>query len=354
MATRFVLRSPDGETVVRDMADGRWVEPSGDAESTIGDDLWALPGLADAHAHLASAELNYQPGVLDGAIERAREALEAGVTLVLDKGWTDDVTMQMMQKVPVGERPEIEAAARIIASPGGYYPDFAVEVDEGELEPAVRAEAESGAGWVKLAGDWPRRGIGPVANFDEVQLRKAVEVAATVGAKVAIHTMAPEVPSMAVAAGIESIEHGMFLEEDDLGPLGGRGGMWVPTVLRCEATLAQLGGSSSGGKLFLEGLARIKRLLKLAIEAGVHVLAGTDLIGAPADVAAEAMKLRDYGLTDKQVVEAVSRSAFLATGRFAGFEIGAPADVVLFPDNPWESLEVLQHPAHIIRLGRVV
>jgi imidazolonepropionase-like amidohydrolase len=252
-----------------------------------------------------------------------------------------------------GERPEIEAAAQIIAAIDGYHPDFAIEVTEQELADAVSAQAHAGAGWVKLIGDWPRRGIGPVANFDESQLRLAVEVAEASGARVAIHTMARDVPSAAVAAGVHSIEHGLFLERDDLGPLGDRGGMWVPTVLRCEATLDQLGGESSGGRLFAEGLERVRHLLPLAPEAGVRVLAGTDLIGSPGDVAAEAIRLGEYGLTNSQVVEAVSSSAFLATGRQASFEVGAPADAVLFPDNPVESLAVLAHPDHVIRLGRL-
>jgi len=348
------LRSPDGETVVRDAVDGTWAEPSGELEVELGDGLWALPGLIDAHAHLASAELNYQPGVLDEAVERARASLRAGVTLILDKGWTDDVAIQVIKAVPREERAEIEAAARIIASPGGYYPEFALEVEPDDLASAVVDQARAGAGWVKIAGDWPRRGIGPVANFDEEHLRIAVEAAASMGSKVAIHTMAPEVPSAAVAAGVQSIEHGLFLEESDLARLGERGGMWVPTVLRCEAVLAQLGAASSGGKLFTDGLARVRRLLPMAVEAGVSVLAGTDLVGPPAVVAAEAMRLRDYGLSAPQVVAAVSRSAFLATGRAASFEVGAPAEAVLFAENPVETLDVLRYPSHVIRLGRVV
>lgn len=350
----MTLRSPNGETVVRDVVDGAWIEPAGEPELELGGDLWALPGLIDAHAHLASAELNYEPGVLDGAVERARASLRAGVTLILDKGWTDDVTVQMMEMVPREERAEIEAAAKVIAGPGGYYPGFALEVTPEALESAVIDQARAGAGWVKIAGDWPRRGVGPVANFDEAQLRIAVDAAASMGAKVAIHTMAPEVPAAAVAAGVQSIEHGLFLEEDDLGRLGERRGMWVPTVLRCEATLAQLGEASSGGRLFLDGLARMRRLLPLAAEAGVHVLAGTDLVGTPADVGAEAMRLRDYGLSTTQAVAAVSRSAFLATERAASFEVGAPADAVLFAENPVDTLDVLRHPSHVIRLGRVV
>ena len=334
--------------------DGLWAEPVGEADVVIGEGLWALPGLVDAHAHLAASELDYRPGVLEGAIQRARDSLAAGVTLVLDKGWTDDITIQAMDALPEDERPEIEAAAKIIASTDGYFPEFALEVDDAGLEDAVRDQAEAGAGWVKLIGDWPRRGIGPVANFDETRLRIAVDVAEAHGSKVAIHTMAREVPSMAVSAGVHSIEHGLFLEEEDLGPLGDRNGMWVPTVLRCEATLRQLGEESNGGKLFAEGLERIERLLPLAVEAGVQVLAGTDLVGSPADVASEALRLAAYGLSPAQVVAAVSTSGFAATGRQTGFEVGVPGNAVLFADNPVEAPGVLEHPAQVLRLGRLL
>ncbi|HUG32162.1 MAG TPA: amidohydrolase family protein [Acidimicrobiia bacterium] len=354
MTLRVELRSPWGETVVRDVVDRRWAEPSGTATTTIGAGMWALPGLADAHAHLAAAELNYQPGVLDDAIDRARHALAAGVTLVLDKGWTDDVTIRLIDVLDELERPEIEAAAEIVAAKGGYYPDFAIEVSPDDLPSTVTTQARAGAGWVKLIGDWPRSEVGPVANFDESDLRIAVDRAEAAGARVAIHTMAREVPSAAVRAGVHSIEHGMFLEEEDLDALAGRGGMWVPTVLRCEATRAQLGEASRGGKLFTQGLERLRRLLPLALEAGVRVLAGTDLVGTPADVAAEAIRLRDYGLSAAQVVEAVSTSVFIATGRSAVFEEGTPANAVLFAVNPIESPDVLAHPSLVIRLGGLV
>jgi imidazolonepropionase-like amidohydrolase len=333
--------------------DGRWAEPTGDVEQTLGGDLWAVPGLVDAHAHLASARLDFEPGDLEGAMERARDSLAAGVTLLLDKGWSDDTTIRLIDAVPREERPEIEAAAKVIAGVGGYYPDFALEVGSEELEAAVRSQAEAAAGWVKVSGDWPRRGIGPVANFDESELRTAVRVAGEAGARVAIHTMAPDVPSMAVAAGVQSIEHGLFLEEDDLGPLGERGGMWVPTILRCEATLGQLGAGSSGARLFAEGLERVARLLPQALEAGVRVLTGTDLVGSPANVASEGVRLGEYGLSNTQVVAAVSTAAFEATGRDARFEVGAPADAVLFAENPVDHLAVLEHPAYIVRIGRV-
>ncbi len=358
MSTRVILRSPFGETVTRDIADGHWADPVGDADSTLGEGYWAVPGLVDAHSHLATTDLpasngGYQPGVLDDAVTRAREALAAGITLLLDKGWCDTTTIDLMAAVPESERPEIEAAAQMIAVNEGYYPNFAIEIDDSEIDSAVAKQAGMGAGWVKLIGDWPRRGRGPVANFTEDQLRRAVEIAGESGARVAIHTQAREVPSMAVAAGVHSIEHGLFLTDSDVAALAERGGMWVPTVLRIEETITQLGAESGGGRLLIEGLDNTRRLLPAAFEAGVRVLAGTDLVGTPANVASEAIKLGEYGLSNLQVVEAVTTAGFRATDRSSDFAIGAPADAVLFPDDPISDLEVLRHPTVVIRKGTV-
>ncbi|MGD2101361.1 MAG: amidohydrolase family protein [Acidimicrobiia bacterium] len=354
MRLRANLRSPFGEVVTRDVVDGRWAEPSGAADDTIGQSMWALPGLADAHAHLAARELNTEPGNLSEAVQRARDALTAGLTLILDKGWCDDTVVQLISQMPSGTRPDIEAAARIIATEGGYFGGFGHEIDGSEIDKTVRESAGEGAGWVKLIGDWPRRGVGPRANFTPDELATAVTAAEAGGARVAIHTMAREVPSQAVAAGVHSIEHGIFLEEADLAPLGSRGGMWVPTVQRVETTVADLGAESSGGRLLTEGLERIRRLLPLALEAGVHVLAGTDLIGSPAAVAAEAIRLGDYGLTSRQVVAAVSTSVFDATGRDSAFTPGTTANGVFFPANPVEDVAVLSHPALVMRRGELV
>jgi imidazolonepropionase-like amidohydrolase len=350
---RAFLRPPIGEPVVRDIVDGQWRQPAGAADQMIGEEMWALPGLVDAHAHLAADEM-FAPSHLDGAVNRAKEALAAGVTLIIDKGWSDRTVVELIDQVAAESRPDVEAAAEMIAAPDGYMPGFGLRVEPATLGRVVETQAEIGRGWVKLIGDWPRKGIGPVANFDEGQLRAAVEAAESLGARVAIHTMAREVPSMAVAAGVHSIEHGLFLGDEDLDRLGARRGLWVPTVLRCEATRAQIGPESSGGRLLGEGLQALPELLQKGFEAGVRVLAGTDLIGAPRDVAAEARRLAEYGLSNSQALAAVSTNGFLATDRSHDFGVGGPADVAFFPANPLDELGVLAHPGLVLRLGRIV
>lgn len=353
VSLRVHIRLGD-DVLIRDVVDGVWAEPSSKkADMVIGQQSWGLPGLVDAHAHIASDTL-FAPGDIAAAAGRLRAALPAGVMLILDKGWTDDTAIRAADSVSLDERPDLEAAEQILTVEGGYFPGFGMVVDPDLLSEATTRQAEAGSGWVKLIGDWPRRGLGPVANFTTTQLRHAVLAAETAGARVAIHTMAPDVPSQAVAAGVHSIEHGLFLSEDDLAALGEREGMWVPTVLRIEETVAQLGAESSGGRLLAAGLENTRRLLGAAVEAGVRVLAGTDLVGSPTNIASEAIRMGELGLTNSQVIGAISTAAFTATGRDTAFTPGSPANVVLFADDPATNLEILRHPQHILRRGRLL
>lgn len=340
---------------MRDIVEGRWADSAGVADQTVGERSFALPGLVDSHAHFAAPiGKDWKTDTYDNAVVRARQAVNAGVLLALDKGWSNLNTVKLLENVDPEFRPDIEAAGIINAVADGYWPDFARELTRETFEDGIRISVEEGSGWVKLVGDWPRRGQGPVANFDEGQMRRAVQIAAEGGSKVAIHTMAREVPGMAVRAGVHSIEHGLFLSSADIASLGARRGMWVPTIIRMEAVIAQLGETSSGGKLLVEGLENVRRLMVEAVEAGVHLLAGTDVTVGAHDVALEALKLVEYGLPVELALDAVSVSGYEATGRSTGFEVGSLANAVLFAVNPLTEISVLGHPEMVIRGGKVL
>jgi imidazolonepropionase-like amidohydrolase len=354
MHLRVTLRVPGGEAVTYDTREGAWAEPWGDPDEVIAPGLWALPGLVDGHAHLARATMDLRPGDLEGAGTRAAMALRAGVGLILDKGWRDLTVVHLIDEVPASERPEIEAAGVVLAVDDGFWEGFARHVAPGDVGEAAAVAAKEGAGWVKLIGDWPRKGLGPVTNFDEAALGEAVAAASEHGARVAVHTMAREVPSMAVRAGVDSIEHGLFLSDHDLELLGARGGCWVPTVVQMEATISQLGERSSGGRLLIEGLENVRARLGAAVDCGVHVLTGTDLVIGSHEVAREAVRLWEMGLAAEAVIAAVSWSGFRATGRPWAFDVGDPANAVLFSENPISNPRALTDPAVVIRVGRVV
>lgn len=354
MRTLVTLRPPEGEAVTLIEEGGRWAEPEGrvDRELPTGG-WWALPGLADAHSHLAADQLVLQPGDPAGVRRRAAAQLEAGVFLCFDKGWSDTSVLTLVEE-PHHLRPELQAAGIMIASPGGYYPDFALEVEEAELEEVVEAAAVESLGWVKLVGDWPRKGQGAILNFSEDALARAVEAAHRHGARVAVHTMAPDGASPAVRAGVDSIEHGPFLTEDDLRLLAARGGVWVPTLLQVEATCHALGEGSTGRRVLEEGLRRVRELLPVAADLGVRVLAGTDLAVPHGKVALEAVALAEAGLPPPQVLAAASTAARAYAGLPTGFAPGQPADAVFFASNPLQDPAVLAAPTLVMRHGRVL
>lgn len=356
MRTRLTLRSPFGGTVVRTIVEGRWANDGSDADVSLGEDMWALPGLVDGHSHLAGDAMPHisSPTDLQEAARRASEALAAGVTLLYDKGWSDETALDLIEHVASSRRPHIEAAGRMIANEGGYYAGFANEIDPDEIGAEVERAVGGRAAWVKLIGDWPRPGVGPQANFTIAELETAVVTARRLGARVAVHTMARDVPSIAVAAGVDSVEHGLFLQEEDLDALARRGGIWVPTLRQVEATAASLKPGSSGQKLLLDGVANVCRILPLAMEAGVVVLAGTDMAVPSAEVAAEAIRISECGVATATVLRIVAGLGHESAGRSVTFEPGTDADAVLYGENPMDDLGVLRHPLHVIRQGRFV
>lgn len=328
--------------------EGTWAETDGSG-GELGEGWWALPGLADAHIHLAGDDVT-KGGEPEAIRRRAFACLERGTFLVVDKGWSDDSVIATLRDIPPRERPIYEAAGRIIAGDGGYYPGFGIETDAEGLAKVVTEMIERGDGWVKLIGDWPRRGQGAVANFDYDALVAAVDVAHRGGARLAIHTMAPEVPSAAVAAGVDSIEHGLFLTLEDLEALEGRSGAWVPTVLRMEQIVDMLGTESSGGRLIAGGLDNVSELLPVAPQ-GLAILAGTDIAVDPGGIGHEAVALTRRGLPPQRAVDAASAAAGGYLGRPTGFEVGQAADAVFFDADPYGDPSALLTPAAVMRRG---
>ena len=358
MRLGLTIRTLDGTVREVSVVDGHFRAAGEPVDREIDtSSWWAVPGLADCHAHLGSGGANDDDRGPDAILERTKAnawaQLEGGVFLVADKGSADNITLRALDEPPA-RRPELHMAGKMITNPGGYFPDFATEVDEHELLDVVRQATGGGATWVKLVGDWPRRGVGAIPNFTETALHQAVDVAHRAGCRMAIHAAAPETSTMAVAAGVDSIEHGLFITPDDLATLGQRGGAWVPTIAAMEAIRDMLGAESSGGRLFVDGLANVRELLPGAPEVGVSVLAGTDIEVPHGGIATEALKLAEYGMAASDVVRATTSAAYDYLGSDHSFEPGGYADVLFFDTDPRDDISVLARPVLGLRHGEVV
>jgi imidazolonepropionase-like amidohydrolase len=360
MRTLITIREPGSGPLPLVIEGDRFSDPDdGPIDNEVGTGhLYALPGLADCHAHLGLNHVGSMTTITENEIRsnsvtNAWMQIEGGVLLIADKGSSSDVSLEILDAPPT-ERPIATMAGRIIAPHDGYYPGYGHEVDEDGLVEAVRQAAGGRADWVKIIGDWPRKGRGTVANYGGAALTKAVQVAHAAGRRVAVHTMAPEGIGPSIAAGVDSIEHGLFLDANDLPGLAGRGGAWVPTILGGEAIIGMLGTDSSGGRLLTDGVDNVRELLPEAERLGVTILTGTDLAIPHGKVAREAIRLHELGLSAAATLTAVTTAAFDYLGMDHGFSPGMPADAVFFADDPRERLETLLEPQLVVRSGRIV
>lgn len=357
MRLGLTIRTLDGTSRELTVINGHF-RPAGEAVDIEVDSAkwWAVPGLADCHAHLGGSyneDYSDPETILERVKANAWAQLEGGVFLVADKGSGDRVTLRVLDEPPT-KRPELHMAGQFLTNAGGYYNNFAREVEEHELVEAVRSEAGGGASWIKLIGDWPRKGQGAPTNFTEEAMSQAVAVAHDAGCRVAIHAAAPETSSIAVAAGVDSIEHGLFITADDLAALGARNGAWVPTVTAMEAIRDMLGAESTGGKMFDRGLNNVRELVAAVPETGVSVLVGTDIEVPHGGVASEAIRLGQYGMAATDVVDAVTSRAYDYLGSDHRFEPDGHADVLFFDADPRDDLSVLTRPVFGLRHGDVV
>ncbi|NND83885.1 MAG: amidohydrolase family protein [Acidimicrobiia bacterium] len=354
MVASVTFRTLDGSEHRRSITSGRFSR--GDDVGLDLRSLVALPGFTDAHGHLANDSLDDYLGAAPASspVDRAFAQLRSGVFLVFDKGAASRGHLALLEEDPT-RRPDLEMAGSIIHPPGGYYPG--VSDRESEAADLVRVASEEAAGparWVKLIGDWPRPGLGAIPNYEEEDLAAVVATAHEADCRVAIHTAAPGTPSMAVRAGVDSIEHGLFLTADDVEALGARGGAWVPTLLAMGSIRDSLRAGSSGQILFDDGIRNAASLLRDAVDAGVHVLAGTDLAVPHGRVAEEAVAMAEAGLGPALAVEALTTTGRTYAGLGDPWEDGAPADLVAVAGDPLGDPATLLDPVVVMRHGRLL
>ncbi|MEU6062036.1 amidohydrolase family protein [Streptomyces sp. NPDC047097] len=350
-----VLAGPED---VRDevwAVDGRitWERPLGAVEAVTVRG-WALPGLVDAHCHVG----------LDahGAVDEAtseKQALtdrDAGTLLIRDAGsaadtrWIDDRD----------DLPKIIRAGRHIARTKRYIRNYAHEIEPAELVEYVGREARRGDGWVKLVGDWLDRGTGDLAAcWPRAEVEAAIAEAHRLGARVTAHCFAEESLRDLVEAGIDCIEHATGLTEETIPLFAERGVAIVPTLVNI-ATFPRL--ADSGEAKFPDWAGHMRRLherrydtVRAAYDAGVPVFVGTDAGGSLAHglVAAEVAELVKAGIPPLDALSATTWRARSWLGRPA-LDEGAPADLVVYGEDPRADVRVLAAPRRVIVNGRVV
>ncbi|MFD7846550.1 amidohydrolase family protein [Nocardia sp. NPDC059764] len=348
----FVL--PDGE--LRDL----WVrdgvisaEPVPGAD-TVRASGWILPGLVDAHCHVG---IKYGGGHedSDGLIAQAEVERDAGALLLRDAGSPVD-TRFLDERADL---PRIIRAGRHIARPKRYIRELGIELDdERDLPDIVAEQARRGDGWVKIIGDWIDRAVGDLAPlWSDPVLKAAIDAAHRAGARVTAHVFGEDALPGLLAAGIDCIEHGTGLTDDTIAAMAAQGTALVPTLVNIDT----FPGIADGASKFPTYAAHMRDLhrrsrdtVAKAHDAGVPVYTGTDAGGSirHGRIADEIIALTEAGFTGHDALGAAAWNAREWLGH-PGITPGAPADFVVYQDDPRVNLRVLATPAWVVLRGRV-
>ncbi|MEX2622957.1 MAG: amidohydrolase family protein [Acidimicrobiia bacterium] len=343
---------PSGDLTDLWIRDGVFVEGPMDGP-TIHAGGFAVPGLVDAHAHLALASPAPDADDEERARASARAHLDAGVLSVREPGSPNHASIRLSRSDGL---PTVVTAGRFLTAPGRYFPGLAREVDDDLLVSAALEELGHSGEWVKVIGDFFDEAGRFSVNFSTESLRETALQVHHAGGRITMHAMIPDSIQQAIEAGFDGVEHGSIVEDGQVEAMASKQITWTPTaliddVLR-ESAEEMLG--SDGASFLVAGLESHGESIRQAHELGVRILAGTDAGMNPHGVVAREIRLlHSFGLSPTAALAAGSWDARKYLG-LPGIEKGAPADLVIFPDDPRGDLAVLDHPALILLRGELV
>lgn len=361
------------------------------ADSQIIDlgDATLLPGFIDAHVHLMAESsdnwyLDFYQQIFRFPAEQAlygahyaKITLEAGVTTVRDLGSDDYIALGLRNAIRAGmiPGPNMLVSNYAIGSTGGHadqdpFPPQLVAphgVIQGvcngpdECRAAVRYQIKYGADVIKFM---PSGGVlsltDPVDNVQLTQeeMNAIISEAHAWSRKVAAHCHGDRAAKMAIAAGVNSIEHGTFLQDDTLLEMKNRhvyldptlsAGYWeskridkLPPVVAAKSRAA---------------VAQIDQMVQHAVKIGVPIALGTDAgVGPHGQNALEFWLMTRDGMTPAQALMAGTASGadlLGIAGHTGTLQAGKAADIVAVPGDVLANIRATEHPVFVMKQGVV-
>ncbi len=322
---------------------------------------YLLPGLIDAHTHIAS-------------LANARRALESGVTTIRSASTPafQDVALREAVKQGVIAGPDVVAAGLFVSPELGdamlgdpRLPKLAGAMQsEAGLREAVRINIDRGVDVIKtrgteragLPGTDPRK-----QSYTEQQLSWIVDEASKKNVSVMAHAHGDEGAYAAVKAGVRSIEHGSFLSDSTLQLMKRNGTYLVPTYVTVF-DLTEPGGDYDDPALTIRGnfmLPALGETVKRAHRMGIPIATGADTQYGPESlsrIAGEAAFFVDLGMTPLEAIRAATMVSARLLGldqRIGEIKEGYEADLILVESNPLQNIRALADVLVVISNGRV-
>jgi imidazolonepropionase-like amidohydrolase len=345
-----------------------------------------LPGFIDAHTHITSQPTNYYEDTfrrspIDAAILAhlyAKRTLDAGFTTVRDLGAAEFIDVALRKAIDRGDiqGPRILAATLTVGSTGGHadlsgfspYLEFrqfsgiADGVDE--IRKLVRTEIKGGADVIKLvagAGVLSEEESVGGPQFSQEEMNAAVEEAAMWGRKVAAHAHGTEAIKRALRAGVASVEHASFIDDDGIRLAKERGTYLVMDIYNDDYILAEFGRLGYPEKILEKErlVGRTQReSFRRAVQAGVKIAYGTDAGVYPHGWNGKQFgKMVEWGMTPMQAIQAATVSAADLLGRADQIGAVAPklyADLVAVQGDPLKDITELERVRWVMKGGKVI
>ena len=348
-----------------------------------------LPGLIDTHTHILLqgdiTAADYDEQLLKQSPEyrtilatvNARRALEYGFTSIRDvetegAGYADaDVKKAINNGIIPGPRMQVATRALDVTgayplqgyAPGVMVPHGVQLVDGADsARQAVREQISHGADWIKVYSDRTYRVredgvLDDIPTFTLEELRAIVDEAHRERHKVASHAMALYGVHNSVEAGVDTIEHGNYIADEDLKTMASRGIFYVPTIYVGEY-VAQ-GRAAAGAPVWVKMIQIHEQTFRRAMKAGVKIAFGTDAGGFDWKInpAKEFSSMVKFGMTPAQAIRAATVTAAELMGMsdsLGTVEAGKWADIVAVPGDPLSDVSVMEKVEFVIKGGVVM
>jgi len=347
-----------------------------------------MPGFIDTHTHITGdADENYydmfRKSFVDNAVTahlNARKTLDAGFTTIRDVGSNGFVDIALRNAINAGKipGPRMQAATFYIGSTGshgdlnGFSPWLSSRMPEemsgiadgpDGVRKKVRYLIKYGADVIKFgatAGVLSEETSVGAPQFSQEEMNAIVEEATLHGIKVCAHAHGTEGIKMATKAGVASIEHGSFLDDEAIRLMKERGTYLSADIYNDDYIMAEFGRLGYPQKILdkekLVGRTQ-RESFKKAVLAGVKIAFGTDAGVYPHGWNAKQFsKHVEWGQTPMQAIQSATINSADLLGwkdKIGSIAVGKYADIVAVTENPLDKISVLENMQFVMKGGVV-
>ena len=363
------------QTVSVDTVSGQVVETVREADQIVDvQGKYLVPGLINAHTHIVMAadgrERAGQDVTLDTlvALQNLQDAIASGVTTIRDAGSTDNIDLKLATKIRQQrlQLPDIIGSGAALTMTGGHGSKIGMEVNGvDEVRKAARWNLKHGAQTIKLmaTGGVSLDGEQPTDEQLSVEeLTAAVLEAHHKGKPAMAHAQGTQGIKNAILAGVDSVEHAVYLDDETIQMLLDTNTAIVPTM---AAPWQMLQHKDDIPAYMYDKASALweahQQSIRDAAAAGVNVVMGTDAGTSYNDFKSgpgvEIRLLASVGMTPEQVLLAstVRGAELLGIAERVGELVpGKDADMLILDRDPLQDLAVLTDAPRVIKRGQAV